>query len=124
MKNDLNLVVLSGRLAKNAEVKKENFATGTVAVNRSYFDKDGNEKIYTDFIDFTISGRDKLVPYLVKGQAVIIKGAIHQRKWEQDGKSYSALSVAAEDIEFNGPKPGAKAETAAEDTAESSGVPF
>lgn len=90
---DINTVVLSGRLVKDAEQKAQNFATFTIAANRSYKTKSGEVKDEASFIDCELNGRDKLVPYLKKGVKISLNGELRQNRWEKDGKKYSSLVV-------------------------------
>lgn len=90
---DVNTIVMSGRLVKDAEQKAQNFATFTIAVNRSYKTKSGEVKDEASFIDCELNGRDKLVPYLKKGVKISLNGELRQNRWEKDGKKYSSLVV-------------------------------
>lgn len=90
---DVNTIVMSGRLVKDAEQKALNFATFTIAVNRSYKTKSGEVKDEASFIDCELNGRDKLVPYLKKGVKISLNGELRQNRWEKDGKKYSSLVV-------------------------------
>ena len=104
MRNDVNNISLTGRLVRDAEKKAENFATATIAVNRYYKGKDGNPVERVGFIDLELNGRDKLVPYLTKGQAIAVTGYLNQRKWEdKDGGKHSAIAVHVNTIEFIAP---------------------
>lgn len=90
---DVNVIVMTGRLVKDAEQKAQNFATFTIAVNRSYKTKSGEVKDEASFIDCELNGRDKLVPYLKKGVKISLNGELRQNRWEKDGKKYSSLVV-------------------------------
>ena len=103
MRNDVNNLTITGRLVKDAEKKAEGFATVTIAVNKYYKTKEGKEVEHVSFIDLEINGRDKLVPYLTKGQAVAVSGELNQRTWEKDGQRRSAIAVRVRTIEFMNP---------------------
>lgn len=129
MRNDVNNISLTGRLVRDAEKKAENFATATIAVNRYYKGKDGNPVEKVSFIDLELNGRDKLVPYLTKGQAIAITGYLNQRSWEADGQKRSAVAVHVSSIEFmNPPKKDASttapSPTDSHNTADDENIPF
>lgn len=80
----------------------------TVAVNDGFGD---TQK--TDFIRCSV-WRDrgaKMAPYLKKGRAVTIKGAISAQAWNgQDGKARAQLVVSNPMVEFIGRMPDAEEE--------------
>lgn len=105
MRNDINNISLTGRFVKDAEQKAPNFATGTIAVNKYFKGKDGNPVERVSYIDVELNGRDKLVQYLTKGQAVAITGELVQNTWEnKDGQKRSAVAVRVKTIEFVNPR--------------------
>lgn len=79
----MNLVVLVGRVVKDAELKVLNNANQTnvikftVAVDRDYKDKNG-EKI-TDFLPVEFMGKNltKLASFVTKGKQIGINGSIN-----------------------------------------------
>lgn len=79
----MNLVVLVGRVVKDAELKVLNNANQTnvikftVAVDREYKDKNG-EKI-TDFLPVEFIGKNltKLASFVTKGKQIGINGSIN-----------------------------------------------
>ena len=129
MRNDVNNISLTGRLVRDAEKKAEGFATATVAVNRYYKGKDGNPVEHVSYIDLEINGRDKLIPYLTKGQAIAVTGELNQRTWEKDGQKRSAVAVRVRTVEFVNPPKKDAATTApspvdSENTAGDEDIPF
>lgn len=79
----MNLVVLVGRVVKDAELKVLNNANQTnvikftIAVDRDYKDKNG-EKI-TDFLPVEFMGKNltKLASFVTKGKQIGINGSIN-----------------------------------------------
>lgn len=97
-----NLVVLSGRATKNAEVKtisdKCTKYSFSLAVNESY--KKGEEWVEeTNFFDIEAINR-KIFEKEIKGQQMIIEGRLKQDRWEKDGQKYSRVKVIVENVEF------------------------
>ena len=43
---------------------------------------------------------EALSPYLVQGQLVAIEGHLIQRRWEKDGKKFSKLEIAVDNIQL------------------------
>lgn len=105
MANDINIVVLVGRLVRDCEVKVT--ATGTsvcrfsVAVNRRR--KSGDT--WTDevnYFDVSLWGKsaDSLKTYLTKGRQVSIEGELRQNRWEQDGQTKSKVEIFANQVQL------------------------
>ena len=92
--SDLNRVVVTGRLTRDAE--KKTTASGMAVVRFSlangYRKKDGDQwKDETNYFDcvFIGSRADSLLQYLKKGRQVAIDGELRQSRWEKDGQNYS-----------------------------------
>ena len=105
--NDLNHVILIGRLTRDADLKYNNngypIASFSVAVNRSR--KQGDQWVEeANFFDITLFGKsaENLKPYLVKGKQVAIAGELRQDRWEQDGQSRSKVVIVANNIQLVG----------------------
>ena len=87
---DINVVVLVGRLTRDAELKYTKSGTAIVrfslAVNRSRKQDDQwiDETSFFD-IDFWGKGAEAVNRYLTKGQQVAVEGELRQDRWEQDG---------------------------------------
>jgi single-strand DNA-binding protein len=83
-----------------------------VAVNRTWFDKNSNEKKEeTTFVDVTLWGRQAEVAgeYLSKGRSILIEGYLKTDSWDdkETGKKRSKLKVVAEEMKMLGsPKDG------------------
>lgn len=108
---DINSLILVGRLTRDLEVKYHQdgstIGTTAIAVNRSvkHGDKWEDE---ASFFDITLFGKtaENLKQYLVKGKQVAIKGALKQDRWndKETGKQKSKISIVTEDIQLLGGK--------------------
>lgn len=99
-----NLVVLTGRLTADPELKKTpsdvSVSNFSIAVQRAY--KSGEEPI-TDFINIVAwrSTADFICKYFKKGSMIGIEGAIQTRRYEdKDGKNRTAFEVVANNVQF------------------------
>ncbi len=118
MAGNANLVVLMGNLTRNPEERHtpsgQAVTTLTVAVNRTYTDKNtGNKVEDTTFVDVVVWGRqaENCVKYLSKGRPVYIEGRLSLNRWETpNGEPRSKLEVVARSVQFLGSPGGAPAE--------------
>lgn len=107
MANDINSVVLIGRLTRDSELKF--LANGTavgrfsLAVNRIKGSGDQREE-EVSFFEVTLWGKtaETLNPYLTKGRQVCITGELRQSRWEQDGQSRSKIEIVANSVQLLG----------------------
>lgn len=120
----MNLVVLSGRLTKDGELRTNEsgmkYYHNSIAVQRSYKNAEGNYD--ADFFNFTlINPGDNLVKYLVKGKPVLIRGETKNRSYDaQDGTKKYITEIMVMKIELLG---GGNKEEKTETTPEEVGVP-
>ncbi len=105
--NDINRVILVGRLVRDAELKYTNsgFAVGkfSIAVNRRR--KSGDQWVEeANFFDIVVWGKtaEALNQYLVKGKQVAIDGELRQNRWEQEGQTRSKVEISANNIQLLG----------------------
>lgn len=104
---DINIVVLVGRLTRDAELKYTNSGQSicrfSVAVNRNR--KQGeqwvDEASFFD-VDYWGKGGEAVNQYLTKGKQVAIEGELRQDRWEQDGQSRSKVIVNATNVQLLG----------------------
>ncbi len=101
MAGDINVVVLVGRLTRNAELRyPQNGGNASlrfsIAVNRSRRNASGeweDEANFFDCVYFTRSA-ESLSQYLEKGRQVAIQGELRQSRWEdQNGQSRSRIEI-------------------------------
>jgi single-strand DNA-binding protein len=100
----LNVVVLTGRLTADPELKTTNNGTSvcsfTIAVERRY--KQGEER-QADFINIVAwrSSAEFVSKYFKKGQMIAVEGAIQTRRYQdKDGNNRTAFEVLANNVQF------------------------
>ena len=104
----MNLVILSGRLTKDIELKYSTngvaIGNGSIATSRS-IKKDGQWEKTADFHDFKIFGKDAeyLQKYSSKGERVLFKGELRKDSWvAQDGTKKYHNYVLVNSVEIFG----------------------
>lgn len=107
-----NLVVLTGRLTANPELKTTqngaSVCSFTIAVDRPY--RSGEEK-KTDFINIVAwrNTAEFVTHYFTKGSLIGIEGSIQTRKYEdRDGNNRTVFEVVANNAQFILPKSAAE----------------
>lgn len=108
----LNKVFLFGNLTQDPELKAlpsgTNVTTFSIATNRTFRDRDGNNKQETQFHNIVVFGRqaETVAQYLKKGSGALVEGRIQTRSWEgQDGAKRYRTEIVADRIQF-GPRGG------------------
>jgi len=107
MADDINKVMLVGRLTRDAELMYTNSGFAlckfSLAVNRRK--KQGEQWVdEANFFDINLWGRrgESLNSYLTKGSQVAIEGQLRQERWEQDGTKRSKITIEAVNIQLLG----------------------
>jgi len=107
MATDINKVILIGRLTRDPELKSTNsgsfFCKITLAVNRSFYRKEGDVKEEVGFFDCIAWGKtaEIISKYLQKGRRVGIDGFLRFSSWEnQEGKKQSKVEIQIENFQF------------------------
>jgi single-strand DNA-binding protein len=102
----MNTISITGRLAKDAELRYTNTNKPvlgfTVASDIGYGDKKK-----TNFFDCQLWGdrAEKVAQYMTKGQAVTVIGEVGIRQYEKkDGTKATAVDVNVDKFEFQGSK--------------------
>ena len=96
----MNLVILTGRLIKDCELKYgasgSAYARFTIAVNRMK-KEDG-----ADFISCTAFGKtaELIAEYTRKGNLIGVQGRLQQDIYEKDGQKQSKTGVTVDKVEF------------------------
>ncbi len=104
---DVNYVILIGRLTRDAELKYTNsglaVSSFSLAVNRRKRSGD-NWEDEVSFFDLALFGKraESLNQYLTKGQQVAVEGTLAQDRWEQDGQKRSKVKILANNIQLLG----------------------
>lgn len=105
--NDLNKVILIGRLTRDAELKYNTKGTAIAAVslaNNRSVKKQDNWKTEVSYFDGNIYGRmaENLKPYLTKGKMILIAGHLKQDRWEKNGQKFSRIKIEVEEVQLLG----------------------
>lgn len=103
-----NKVILLGNLTADPETRTtpngQSLASFSIAVNRSYVDRDGNRQDQTDFINCTAWGKtgETISKFFTKGRQILVEGRLQQRSWDDKdtGKKRSAIDVVVETFSF------------------------
>jgi single-strand DNA-binding protein len=101
----MNLVILIGRLGKDAETRftAQGTAVSNFSVATSYKPKDGDEQ--TEWHNVVLWKHDGLTQYLTKGKQVSIQGRLQTRKWEdKEGNAKYTTEIVSERIQLLGSK--------------------
>lgn len=106
---DINCVVINGRLVRDSELSYTNSGT---AICKFSIASNGRKKVgdsYQDeahFFDVTVWAKrgEALHQYLLKGVAVSCSGHLKQERWEKDGQKRSKVSIEATNIQLLGGK--------------------
>lgn len=107
MANDINVVVLVGRLTRESELRYTTGGTAvcrfSIAVNRRKRSGD-NWEDEVSYFDIVVWGKqaESLNPYLEKGRQISVTGELRQSRWEQDGQSRSKIEVVANNVQLLG----------------------
>jgi single-strand DNA-binding protein len=107
MADDINKVMLVGRLTRDAELMYTNSGFAlckfSLAVNRRR--KQGEQWVdEANFFDINLWGRrgEALNTYLTKGTQLAIEGQLRQERWEQDGAKRSKITIEAVNVQLLG----------------------
>lgn len=103
----INVVVISGNLTRDPELRHTNGGTAILSFGVAVNDRRRNPHTqewedYPNFVDVTVFGAraEALSRYLSKGTKVALSGKLRYSSWERDGQKRSKLEVIAEEIEF------------------------
>lgn len=105
--NDLNKVILIGRLTRDAELKYNTKGTAIAAVslaNNRSVKRNDNWETEVSYFDADIFGKtaENLKPYLTKGKMICITARMKQDRWEKDGQKFSRVKLEAEEVQLLG----------------------
>lgn len=105
--NDLNKVILIGRLTRDAELKYNTKGTAIAAIslaNNRSVKRNDNWETEVSYFDADIFGKtaENLKPYLTKGKMICITARMKQDRWKKDGQKFSRVKLEAEDVQLLG----------------------
>ena len=106
----LNQIIIMGRLTRDPELRRTGsghaVASFTLAVDRDYSSKDGNEK-EVDFID-CIAWRNTgefVAKHFTKGRMAVVSGRLQIRNWtDKDGGKRRTAEIIADNVYFGDSK--------------------
>ena len=101
----MNLLIISGRLGADAEVRYTQSGTAVASWSMAV-DSGFGEKKKTNWFKCALFGKraeGKLVQYLKKGTQITVTGEVSLNTWEAKGKTGASLDVFVNQVEL-GPK--------------------
>ncbi len=105
--DDINVVILSGRLTRDPEVKYTPSGRPVVrfgiAVNRSFVDSNNERQERTSFVNIVVWGAqaENCGKFLSKGSPVMVEGRLEIRKYTaQTGEDKRVTEVVARKVTF------------------------
>lgn len=133
--NDLNNILLTGRIVKDAELKYTTKGTPalsfSLAVNQSRKDDAGQWMESTSFFDCAAYKKlaEDMSRKLLKGVPVVIQGTLKQERWtDRQGVQHSAVRIYTDTIRIldsSRKEPAASVAAMAEPTRfDDDGIPF
>jgi len=107
MANDINKVILVGRLTRDPELRStpsgSYLCRFTLASNRTIFQKDGENKEEAGFFDCIAWGKlaEVISKYAQKGRRVGVDGSLRFSSWDNaEGKRQSKVEIYVENFQF------------------------
>lgn len=106
MARSINQVIIMGNLTRDPELRQtpngQNVCSFSLALNRSYKDKNDEWQEATDYIDIVCWAglAERVSQYLSRGRRCLVQGRLQSRSWEQDGQKRSKVEVLANDVTF------------------------
>lgn len=104
----MNKFIGIGRLTRDVELTKTSndisVAKFTLAINRPYKDKNGNDQ--ADFLPIVVwrTLAENCAKYLSKGKQCAVTGSIQTRSYDKDGEKRYITEIVADNVEFLSPK--------------------
>ncbi len=107
MSNDLNSIVIVGRLVKDADLRvtASGLAVSSFSIASNYRKKSGEEWVdAASFIECSLFGKtaEAVQKYMTKGKQIAVQGSIRQDRWEQDGQNRSKIVIIADNVQLLG----------------------
>jgi len=106
MAKGFNKVVVMGNLTRDPETRAtssgQSVTSFSLAVNRTWKDRDGNNQEDVSYFDCTAWGKtgEIIAQYMQKGRALLVSGRLNQSTWEQEGQKRSKVEIVVEDFNF------------------------
>lgn len=102
----LNKALLYGNLTRDPEVRAlpsgQQVATFSIATNRTFKNKEGQQQDQTEYHNIVAFGRTAEVigQYLKKGRPIYLEGRIQTRSWEAEGKKNYRTEIVVDSFQF------------------------
>jgi single-strand DNA-binding protein len=108
----INNVVLAGNLGQDPQVRflanEKAVCSFSLAVNRRWKDKDGQQQEKTTWVPIEAWGRTAELcgQYLQKGSTAVVIGHLEEDSWDdkETGKKRTKLKLVADQVQFASPK--------------------
>lgn len=104
----MNIVILCGRLGKDAEVRKVGdgeVVSFSLATGEYYKDKNGERQERTEWHQCEAWGKGALAKYLTKGKNVLLRGSVrYDMVQTEDNRTLAFTRIRVDDIELLGGK--------------------
>jgi single-strand DNA-binding protein len=106
MSNDLNKVILIGRLTRDPEMRYTPSGTAVASfslANGKTFTQSGEKKEQVSYFDCIAWAKlgEVISEYCKKGKMIAVEGRIQQSRWDdQDGKKRSKVEIVVENFQF------------------------
>ena len=105
--NDLNQIVLIGRLTKDAELRYTSNNLPLCKFRVACTQRSKKDNAWVDepfFIDVALWGKsgEAVHKYLVKGKQVAVAGQLREDHWEKDGQARSRWEINANSVQLLG----------------------
>jgi len=132
MARSINRVTLVGNLTRDPELKQLPSGTAVcslrLAVNDSVKDRDSGEwRDQPNYFDIDVFGSsaENCSKYLSKGRQVAVDGRLRWREWtDKEGGKRQTVSVAADTVQFIGPRDGGQSSGGSSYDSSRSGAPI
>jgi len=103
-----NIVVVSGNLTRDAELKYTQTGTAIARLSLAWNQrkKEGDKWVDVgNFFDCTYMGKgaEAIHKYLTKGKPVVVSGELHQERWtDKEGQPRSKVVIFCQSVELGG----------------------
>ena len=105
--NNINVVVVSGRLVKDFEPLRSQggIGYGTFSIASNYYDSQSKSE-KANFFDISVVGHNAefVAKYAKKGTSVVVSGSMKQRQYQdKNGNTRNTIVVECKDIQLDKP---------------------
>ncbi len=116
---DLNHIILTGRLTRDAELKYSGSGLAIMRFRLAVNNRIRKDETWQDeplFIDAVLFGKrgEGVQKFLTKGKQIGIEGQLRENRWEQDGQPRSKMEIFVNDLQLLGGGGGGSAQSVPE----------